>query len=400
MSHDDPNHHRRRRSRRSIALAALATSALLVSACSRGDDDTAATTVPTTTTATTTTTTATTTTAAPSTTSAPTTTQAATTTSSTSTSTTTTTLPPIPRQPLTGTVLADSAEIVNRPALVVKIDNAPGARRNHRGLARADLVFEEIVEGSITRFAAVFHSDGSDPVGPIRSGRSQDVDMLTSLRQPLFAWSGGNPGVSRLIADSSLVDLNWQSHGGAYYRGPGNIPHNLYSSTDRLWGLTPADTPGAPPQQFEYLRPEETFEGEAVAGADMAMRGIDVTWSWDAASGSFLRSQEGGAHIDVLNGQIGATNLVLMVVEYKPSQIDARSPEAQTIGNGPLWVLSDGKAVAGRWFRESADDPFQLLGPDGEQIALTPGNTWIELLEALPSDDIAHPESTVRIRPA
>ncbi len=114
------------------------------------------------------------------------------------------------RQPLTGDVVESEDDLEARAALAVKIDNNDrNARQNHSGLAVADIVFEEIVEGD-TRFAAVFHTEGSDPVGPIRSGREQDVDILSSLNEPLFAWSGGNPGVTRLIADSFLTDLNAQ----------------------------------------------------------------------------------------------------------------------------------------------------------------------------------------------
>jgi hypothetical protein len=209
--------------------AAAAAVALILAACGGGGDDSSDTTV---------TTAADTTTTAESTT----TTEAATTTSSsssTSSSTTTTTIPAVPREPLTGVEIASFDDIDPKPALAVKIDNAPGARRNHTGLAVADIVYEEIVEAGITRFAAIFHSTQSDPVGPVRSGRSQDVDIMLPYNQPLFAWSGGNPGVTRIIADSPLTDLNWQKNTGLYYRGPGSTPHNLYSPTERLWGATP-----------------------------------------------------------------------------------------------------------------------------------------------------------------
>ena len=112
----------------------------------------------------------------------------------------------------------------------------------------ADIVFEEIVE-SRTRFAAIFHSKDADPVGPIRSGRSQDVDLLTSFDSPLFAWSGGNPGVTRLIAESTLIDLGASAAGRAT-TGVRAAPHNLYNDDRRLWAQTPPDHPGAPPQQF------------------------------------------------------------------------------------------------------------------------------------------------------
>ncbi len=365
----------------------IALVAVVAAACSGGDEASDTTPSPATTTV------------APPTTARPTTTSTAAPTTSTSTSTTTT-LPPVPREPLTGEVLDDTSEITPRPALAVKIDNHPSARRNHSGLGLADLVFEEIVEGGLTRFAAVFHTNDADPVGPIRSGRSQDVDLLTSFGQPLFAWSGGNPGVTRLIADSTLTDLNWQKNGGSYYRGDGSAPHNLYSSTETLFGLTPDEHPGPPPQQFDYIRPGETFGGEsAIDRVDVDLASIPVSWEWDAELGEFRRSQVGDVHVDVLDGPITARNVVLMVVEYRPSQIDARSPEAQTIGGGPVFVLSDGMVAVGRWLRESADEPIGFVDPSGESIELVPGSTWIELVEAIGTDDPANPDAAIEFEP-
>ncbi len=287
------------------------------------------------------------------------------------------------RNPLTGIVVDSEDEIPDRPALAVKIDNnEEQARENHTGLALADIVFEEIVENDDTRFAAVFLTNDSDPVGPIRSGRSQDVDILTSFNQPLFAWSGGNPGVTQLINASQLVSLADGSAEG-FFRGPGRAPHNLYNSTPVLWAQTPPDSPGTPPQQYSYLLPDEQFAGEPAAGLDLTMRSNVVAWDWNADEARYLRSQAGTPHTDLaIDGeQIGATNVVVMVVEYLPSQIDARSPEAQTIGEGNVFIFSNGQVQRGTWSRETADVPIQFLDDDGEPIALTPGNTWIELAE-------------------
>ena len=349
-------------------VAALTTVALLAAACSGGDDATEDTTP---------------------------TTEAATTTSSTTTSTTTTTEPPestttttlVPtddsiRQPLTGEIVDSEDDLETRPALVVKIDNNDAnARQNHSGLAVADIVFEEIVEGD-TRFAAVFHSEGSDPVGPIRSGREQDVNLLSSLNEPLFAWSGGNPGVTRLIRDSFLTDLNAGfASSGAYYRGPGRGPHDLYSSTDVLYELTPEDHPGAPARQFTYVRPDEAFEGDDANEVVLSLDGKNVRWEWDAEEEGYARFQSGSRHTDVVNGDIFATNVIVMVVDYRPSSIDASSPDAQTLGSGPVFIFSNGQVRTGRWERELAVGAIRLIDADGERIGLTPGNTWIELAE-------------------
>jgi len=386
-----PNHPLRRP--QTLLALTLAGGLAALAACGGGDGTVAPTSPPVTAPAPTT--------AAPTTTIRMTTTTAPTATTAPTTVATTvppTTVPAVPRQPLTGQPLADASEIIDRPALVVKIDNASAARRNHSGLGVADLVFEEMVEGRITRFAAVFHSRDSDPVGPVRSGRSQDVDLLTALRNPLFAWSGGNPGVTRLIAASTFIDLNWQHTPRTYYRGAGSTPHNLYTSTQRLWEHIPFGHPGAPPPQFSYLDADGTFTGDPVAGADLRIGSINVSWDWDAEAHAFMRSMGGSPHIDVSHGPIGATNVVLMVLEYKPSVIDTRSPEAQTIGNGPVYIFSDGKAVEGRWFRTAADQPIRLVTEANVPIPINPGTTWVELLEAIPSGDVARPAADFTVR--
>ncbi|MEZ5250331.1 MAG: DUF3048 domain-containing protein [Ilumatobacteraceae bacterium] len=110
-----------------------------------------------------------------------------------------------PIMPLTGLPLTDEV-LAARPAMVVKIDNHPQARPQF-GLNGADIVFEENVE-NLTRFAAVFQTNAPAKVGPVRSGRTQDVDLLASFDEPLFVWSGGNPSVTRAISSSTLVSLS------------------------------------------------------------------------------------------------------------------------------------------------------------------------------------------------
>lgn len=365
------------RSNASRLAAGLTGLALVAAACGGGGDSAEeTTTVPETTTTTTTEVTE------------PTTTVKAT--------TTTTTEPAVDeplRQPLTGEIVDSADELVSRPALAVKIDNADGARRNHTGLAVADLVFEEIVEDSNTRFAAVFHTQDADPIGPIRSGRSQDVDILSSLNSPLFAWSGGNPGVTQLIRDSFLTDLNWQRNAGSYQRGPGTSPSNLYSDTEQLYALTPEDHPGVPAIQWTYVPDNAAFAGDDVSGFDLAMRRRDISWDWNAELDKFVRSMDGTPHEDVTYGPIAATNVVVMVTEYQPSTIDRNSPEAQTIGEGLVYVFSNGGYIEGKWSRGLAVGSIKFNDLDGNPIPLTPGNTWIELAELI--EDAGPDESPV-----
>lgn len=286
--------------------------------------------------------------------------------------------------PLTGERVSLDFPALERPALAIKIDNNPAAQPNHSGLAVADIVFEEIVENQDTRFAAVFHSEDADPVGPIRSGRSQDIDLLLPFNQPLFGWSGGNAGVTQLVNDSTLVNLSASSNASGYYRGPGSAPHNLFNTTSDLYAQTPENHPGAPAPYFQYLFPGDKFTGDVEAKlVELQMRSVPIEWRWDAEVGRFERSQEGDVHVDATYGQIYADNVVVLAVDYRPSLVDVRSPEAQTIGEGRAYVFSNGQATVGTWRREVPEFPIELLNGAGERIELTPGNTWVELAEAV-----------------
>jgi Protein of unknown function (DUF3048) N-terminal domain len=155
--------------------------------------------------------------------------------------------------PLTGLCATDPAS-ATRPALVVKIDNQREALPQ-TGLNEADIVYEELVEG-ISRFAVVFQSQtaaavgDSAPVGPIRSARTSDIDIVAALGKPLFAWSGGNNIVMSAVRSARVNDVgfSFKSREGGYYRDKGRkAPHNLYANTKSLFLLAkPDQAPPAP----------------------------------------------------------------------------------------------------------------------------------------------------------
>lgn len=328
---------------------------------------------------------------------APTTTLATTTSSSTSTSTTSTTVKrtttvastttsttvPAAVNPLTGAAVSEPL-VAFRPALAVKIDNHPEARPQV-GLNQADIVVEEIVEG-ITRFFVVFHSAGSDPVGPIRSARTTDVDLLGAFSTPLFAWSGGNAGVTRAIADADATNVgaNVAYQAGGYFRQPGRrAPHDLFASSTSLWTLSP-EGQGQPEPVFAYRTLDATPQpGEPVQGVRMGLEGTRVQWLWDAATASYVREQNGTPHItDPDSAPVSAQNIVILTTEYGRSSADVRSPEAITVGTGEARVLKDGVMVRGTWERPDASAGWTLKAADGSPILLAPGRTWIELARA------------------
>lgn len=291
----------------------------------------------------------------------------------------TTTLPAPEVMPLTGLPIEDATAAV-RPALVVKIDNHPRARPQS-GLNTADIVYEENVE-QLTRFAAVFHSAVPKEVGPIRSGRTQDISILTPYINPLFVWSGGNAKTTALIRKSTLVDLSASVayKQGGYRREPSRkAPHNLYADPSAIYKLTPQGAT-RPPQQFEYRGASDAMptSAKASAGVLLSMDGVKVTWLWSATDGNYLRTQDKDKHMDADGSQVNAKNLVIMFVAYKPSKADPRSPEAQTIGEGEAWVYTNGSLIKGKWSRAKETDVIAITDAAGAAIKLTPGRTWVE----------------------
>lgn len=286
-----------------------------------------------------------------------------------------------PTYPLTGLPVTDEAA-AKRPALVVKIDNNALARPQSN-LNAADIVFEEIVEVQ-TRFAAVFQSQGTGVVGPIRSGRTQDVMLLGSFNKPLFTWSGGNPFVTRVIANSDFVDLSAQIAtvyvGGGFHRDSSRqSPHNLYADLTKLWSLAPAGAQ-PPSAQFEHLATGQAdTAGTPASGTRGEMFGLQVEWTWDAATGKYGRKSAGVVHSDALNGPLTSENVLVLEVKYGTSAADVHSPEAQTIGNGTFQLYSRGKLFKGTWTRKDRVSTFVLTLADGSPALLTPGRTFVEL---------------------
>jgi hypothetical protein len=292
-----------------------------------------------------------------------------------------TTAAPAPAvMPLTGAPITEEGAEA-RPALVAKIDNHPQSRPQY-GLNSADIVFEENVE-NLTRFAAVYQSIVSERVGPVRSGRTQDVDLLGSLNQPLFVWSGGNPNVTRAIEGSDLVSLSPTATNNVGFfrdrRGNEKSEHTLYARPTEMYAtFWPLFAP-APQQQFQYRADGAAPAGSPSAKVDLAMDNVKVVWTWDPDTSSYLRAQDGKPHQDAELGQVNAANVVVLEVEYRPSPADARSPEAQTTGTGVAYVFTGGSLVRGTWQRDTRLDPFVLTADDGSVIELTPGRTWVEL---------------------
>lgn len=292
--------------------------------------------------------------------------------------TTTTTIPPF--APLTGLPATDTAKL-GRPALVIKVENAPEARPQS-GLDVADVVYEEIVEGGITRFLAVFHSTDADLVGPVRSVRPSDPDLLAPLGA-LFGYSGGTPKFVNLLNNTpGVTDVGVDKVPGAYQRRSGRAaPHNLYTSTPDLYAKTPAGAK-APPRFAEFLPAGQPFAGAGATPATnltATVGSTSVVYDFDAAAKGYKRSglNEGAATVT-------AANVIVQFTPYANSPGDtdpsgAPVSVANTVGSGDALILSGGMAVRGKWTKSSQTALTTYTDSSGAPIKLTPGRTWIEL---------------------
>ncbi len=299
---------------------------------------------------------------------------------------------PVVIAPLTGAP-APNPNVLKRPALVIKIDNADGTGARSRpqsGITKADVVYEERVEGSITRLVGVFHSRGSDPVGPIRSARSTDLLIVGSLNRPMFAWSGANPTFAAMVRSGPLIDAGYDVATSAYARrsiGGHVAPHDLYATTTALWATAPPDA--KPPSPLFHYRTPGASPGAGArpvkwVNVDFGVSlGAPVDWKWDATKRRYLRFQRGTAHVDEQGRQVAAANVIVQFVDYHSSGVndsaDNPIPEAGLVGSGKFWALTGGNLVSGTWEKASPEAITTFNDANGKPIGLAPGQTWVEL---------------------
>jgi hypothetical protein len=302
------------------------------------------------------------------------------------TTTTTTASAPVPLCPLTGAP-APGGAVPARPALGVKIGNYSGDRPS-AGLNQADIVFEEPVEGAITRLLAVFQCQGASLVGDLRSAREPDVGILSPLSDPLFAHAGGINPVLALLSSSPLIDKNLLDASASTLIHPAGrfSPYSTFANTSTLWALDPADTsPPAPIFQYSAALPGGAVPGSGASVHIPFSSSSDVTWQWSAPAGAYLRSYSGTPDKLLDGTQTAAANVVVMSVQtsigyWVENEQGGREVDVTATGSGPLVVMRNGAAITGTWSRTALTQPATLTGPGGTPITLQPGNTWVELV--------------------
>lgn len=285
-----------------------------------------------------------------------------------------------PIAPLTG--LPDASEAApSRPSVAVKIDNAPQARPQ-AGLDVADVVYEEVVEGGVTRFIAVFHSQAPDLAGPVRSVRPMDPSVLAAHRG-LVAYSGGIPAFVSMMRKAPVQDVNVDVATDAYSWDKSRpAPHNTFVSPTRLLPKAKGDYKDPPRAMFDYRGAGDAF-GDADAhhvAIPYSPRQTSV-YDWDAASGTWRRTSNGTAHVTASKTRIAPENLVIQFVRTHTlnyvDQSGSKVVEAEVTGRGDAWILSGGRITRGRWSKSSDSAATRFTDADGSPVKLAPGRTWV-----------------------
>jgi hypothetical protein len=292
------------------------------------------------------------------------------------------TTPPAPC-PLTGLAPRGGKAVPQRPVLAIKVENTSEAYPL-AGLDRADVVYEELVEGGITRFMAVYQCSDSTRVGPVRSARTTDPGLLVQYgAHPLLAYSGGQRAVVDLVNKSGTIGLTETSAAGALRRDTARVaPHNLFGNTRSLYAAAKRSSKneGAPDPLFTFGT--QMQRGKTVRGAQIGFSsGSTAAWSW--SGGRWVRLHD-GAPMKLDDGApIEADNVLIQQVVVAPGKLvdvlGNPSPDVTLTGSGKAWLLRDGKVVTGRWQRDTLDDPTVIRTRAGDTFVLKPGQTWVEL---------------------
>ena len=304
--------------------------------------------------------------------------------------------------PLTDSPAAGVTSIPNRPAVLVKIGNEPDGARPQSGLNEADIVFDTPAEGFIMRYVAVFQCQSAPVIGPTRSVRWVDWNMVAPLfRHPILAFVGGiDPNTNGVAASPLMTGANLlEAAQAAGHRISSRVPpDNLYTSTSAILSLFPTlhDVPQA---IFDFTKKLPTGSKPAAALAINFSYGTDARWRWDAKSGQWLHAYVGAADIDASTGkQVTTTNIVVEIVHYQIGPYcESGCPggsgdvESNLVGTGSGYLLRDGRVFAVSWHRPSLAAKTTFTDASGHEVTLAPGRTWVEIVPSDASSPVVTP---------
>jgi len=276
--------------------------------------------------------------------------------------------------------------------LAVKISNSP-AVRPQSGLSFADIVFEHLAEGGITRFTAIFLCKDAERIGSVRSARLIDLEIPV-FYNAIFAYSGACGEITRMLDNSDFAERTlseWRGDPGFYrIKEPGKaFEHTLFTDTELLWSV--AEEKGLnKPVKLDFMRFSDAPPPDGLPATEIFIpyhrKYSDVLYKYDPEKQAYLRFITDEPHEDAITGeQITVRNVVIVYVNHVETLIvedalGSRSIQIQLWGQGKAQVCRDGKVYDAVWSRPNRPDPLKILDYDGNIFPFKPGNTWFELV--------------------
>lgn len=290
---------------------------------------------------------------------------------------------------------------INGPTLVVKIDDTSSARPQI-GLEDADVVYIEQVEGGLTRLAAIFSSVIPQNIGPVRSARISDIDILSQYGKVVFAYSGAQAALLSVIANSNLWDYGAQRQSPTIYtRDPNrSAPYDMVLRADLLLEKAKSDQ-----REISNSKSVGWSFGDAPAGG-VAIDSVSLRWpaskyeaTWSKTEKRWLLSNGGVANFAAGGKQLGPTTLVIQSVEMSDSSYRASdgsyTPLSETVGTGTGYILRDGRSFKANWSRPRAETGTTWTLTDGSEVKFAAGSVWVALTDRKPDFTLTAPTSSV-----
>jgi DUF3048 family protein len=273
--------------------------------------------------------------------------------------------------PFTGEETDEGPEQV----LAIKIDNA-GPARPQTGLDDADIVYVEQVEGGLSRLLAVYSSEQPDEVGPVRSGRESDLELLEQFGDPAFAYSGIQGRLQPLFDEASIFPVTPSQAPDAYERAADRpAPYNLFADPQALLDAAP-DAGEAADIGFRFGEPPARG-GTAAEQREVSFPAASVSFDWSADEEHWSVSLDGEA-TDAEPATVVVQNVTVRESQFHDVN-GVFSPFTETTGSGTATVLRDGRAYDAEWSRPDAGDGTEFTTPDGEPMRFDEGPVWVVL---------------------
>jgi hypothetical protein len=274
--------------------------------------------------------------------------------------------------------------------LVVKIDDTVSARPQI-GIDRADVVYIEQVEGGLTRLAAVFSSEIPTLIGPVRSARISDIDILAQYGRVVFAYSGAQGKMLPVISAANLNDYGAQRQSPTIYTRDEarTSPTDMVLRADLLLEKVRSDGREiAQSRSVGWNFGDLSAGGIAITGAEINWPAASYEFTWSDAEERWLISNNGVANMSASGTQHGPTTFVIQLVELLPSEYGDKfggvTPFSKTVGSGTGYVLRDGKYFSATWTRPDELSGTTWRALDGSELAFARGQVWIALTEKNP----------------